>query len=298
MPSSPYFPWCHVACPLHPTSLGDTWHALLTVLPSVPRAMRSSPFFSECHVSGALYFTCAEAMDRFNFLRNMKPPPLTSAQLTITMHTKALPIAVLLYGIMAVVFFSHLATDDAASAMDNDQRTSIISIGVLSPPPPPPPPPMPPPPVPPEAASGEVDNAIQPFSRDSMISINASICVVALVACITGCWALRGRTRIWRPHVQVCDLLISRHTSHLPRPSLTSITRIWRPHVQAAMPKRVRGLVEANLAGGGGAAVRSRNRSPSRTDYTPPLTAALLTIGSGACISHDLPTRCPIPRLL
>ena len=25
-------PWCHVACPPHPTPLGATWHALLTLL--------------------------------------------------------------------------------------------------------------------------------------------------------------------------------------------------------------------------------------------------------------------------
>ena len=25
MPSSPHFPWCHVACPPHPTSLDATW---------------------------------------------------------------------------------------------------------------------------------------------------------------------------------------------------------------------------------------------------------------------------------
>ena len=29
MPSSPHFPWRHVECPPHLTSLGDTWHALL-----------------------------------------------------------------------------------------------------------------------------------------------------------------------------------------------------------------------------------------------------------------------------
>ena len=33
MPSSPYHPWRHVACPPHPT----TWHALLTLLPLAPR---------------------------------------------------------------------------------------------------------------------------------------------------------------------------------------------------------------------------------------------------------------------
>ena len=33
MPFSPYFPWRHVACPPHSTSLGGTWQALLTLLP-------------------------------------------------------------------------------------------------------------------------------------------------------------------------------------------------------------------------------------------------------------------------
>ena len=43
MPSSPYSPWRHVACPPHHTPLGDTWHALLTILPLVPRGRSSSP---------------------------------------------------------------------------------------------------------------------------------------------------------------------------------------------------------------------------------------------------------------
>ena len=44
MPSSPHLPWCgHVACPPHSTSLGDTWHALLTSPPLVwPRGRSAS----------------------------------------------------------------------------------------------------------------------------------------------------------------------------------------------------------------------------------------------------------------
>ena len=53
MPSSPHFPWCHVACSPHPTSLGATCHALLTPLPLVPRVMPSSPHFPWCHVAAA-----------------------------------------------------------------------------------------------------------------------------------------------------------------------------------------------------------------------------------------------------
>ena len=71
--SSPHLPLCHVPCPPqhasrgdtcqvcgstvvacstddtvcspHPTSRGATWHALLTLLPVVPRGMLSSPSF-------------------------------------------------------------------------------------------------------------------------------------------------------------------------------------------------------------------------------------------------------------
>ena len=42
MPSSPDLPWRHVACPPHPTSLGDTWHALLTRPPLATPGMPSS----------------------------------------------------------------------------------------------------------------------------------------------------------------------------------------------------------------------------------------------------------------
>ena len=34
---TPHFPWCHAACPPHPTALGATSHALLTPPPLVPR---------------------------------------------------------------------------------------------------------------------------------------------------------------------------------------------------------------------------------------------------------------------
>ena len=40
-----YCPWCHVACLPHHTSLDDTWHALLTILPLMTRGMPSSPYF-------------------------------------------------------------------------------------------------------------------------------------------------------------------------------------------------------------------------------------------------------------
>ena len=38
-------PWSHVACPPHPTPLGATWRALLTLLPLEPRGVPSSPDF-------------------------------------------------------------------------------------------------------------------------------------------------------------------------------------------------------------------------------------------------------------
>ena len=49
----------------------------------------------------ALYFAVSGYVDRYNFLRNMVPPPRTSAKLTVSAHATVFPIGIVAHAVMA-----------------------------------------------------------------------------------------------------------------------------------------------------------------------------------------------------
>lgn len=176
----------------------------------------------------------------------MGPPPRTSAQLVNTMHSTVLPVAIVLHTTMACVFFSHLAIDDAS---DGGRAAFTLK---LSPPPPPHPPPPPPPPNAPGISIGARE-----FTDGQMLSIVSAIVVTVVTACLVSVWAVWGKLR---------------------RPKYA---------IRARLPKLARSKLDALKAGifanglaGGGEAV-------SEVDtYTPPLTAALLSMHSATAATR------------
>jgi hypothetical protein len=201
------------------------------------------------YLFGASYFAFAELIDRFNLLRNMGPPPRTSARLTFTIHSSVLPIGIILHVCMAVVFFVHISLGDGngtgSAALDGVPRSASPS---------PPPPARPPLPLSPGSliASNEWDL----LSSDQLTAIWSTVVIAVSAACMLLAWIARTHNAC-RGCLPCCC-----------RPK-------EKRKLKAKLPKAARRLAKALTHISSNPAHYAVNSAV--TSYMSPLTAALLT---------------------
>lgn len=227
------------------------------------------------YLFGALYFCGAEIIDRLNLLRNMAPPPRTSARLTFTMHTSVLPIGIVLHVAMGFVFFVHISLgggDGKGSA-----AWELVQLSASPSPPPPSPPPSPPageqnPPRPPSEWAS--------LSTDQLTAIWSTAVIAISATCILiGWWA---------------------HTVGSSWPCLPRAATSGERTLKAKLPRAARRLADAFIQRASGAQDDVLAANPTISAYIPPLTAALLTMHTakarGASPASPRALRSPDPE--
>ena len=186
---------------------------------------------------GALYFAFGMLIDRHNLLRNMTPPPHTSAILLERAHFNILPIAIILHAVMSPIFFYQLQLEEA-----NEQAANVTANVTHAPPP---------------LVTAPVD--VEAGSVSIQAAVYMAIILSALSATVVVCFKC-STNKFIKVHVE--ELLAEQVKKRSARKGVATFT-IRPPPRQTYAPPALSAKLLAKFGGGGGTSKRVSIGPPS-----------------------------------